>query len=129
MSIGYGIACIIIYSTNENINCTTKGISIIYCATPCLNGLIFGIKNKQGAIAYFSYIFLLSFPFNIAWSILGSVMLFKYSMNCVSNALWQVALSCLIFHWITIVFILWEIRNKYTRIPKITIPKKENIAL
>ena len=85
---------------------------------PSFNALVFGIKNKQGAIVYFSYLFFLNFPFNIAWSILGSVMLFKYSMSCVENALWQVALSCLIFHWITIIFILWEMKNKYTKIPK-----------
>ena len=123
-SLGYGIACIIIYSMNEYIDCTTKGISlqnwvlgsgIVYCITPGFNALIFGIKDKIGAIIYFSYMFFLYLPFNVAWSIVGSVMLFKYSMSCTDNPLWQMAVFSLVFHWITILFILWELRNKYIK--------------
>ena len=125
ISLAYGIASIIIYNMNKEINCTTEGIllqdwvlgsGLVYCIAVPLNATIFGIRNKYGAMIYYTYLFLLYFPFNIAWSIVGSVMLFKYSMNCVDNALWQMAISSLIFHWITILFISWEMISKCIKI-------------
>jgi len=120
-SLAYGIACVVIYSMYEDVNCTLKGIrlqnwvfgsGIAYCITPGFNALVFGIKDKIGAIIYFSYLFFLYLPFNVVWSIIGSIMLFKYSMGCTDNPLWQMAVFSLVFHWITIIFILWELKNK-----------------
>lgn len=127
LSFGYGIACMIFYSIFNQVNCTTSGIKIqdwiivcgvVYCVIPILHFSIFGLKYKIFAFIYYGYSFLLYLPFNIAWSIIGAVMLFQQSYLCleIANQIWVLTLTVLIFQWMTIVAILWEIYDKYRNV-------------
>lgn len=90
------------------------GCAIAYSIIPLLHLTIFGLKHKIGAILYYSYLYFLSFPFNISWSIAGSIILFRDSSICkdLQPSIWFTALSTLIFQWLTILATVIEIIGK-----------------
>lgn len=122
-TVTYAVICLLFYSSYENAQCTKSGIKIqnwvivcgiVYCFIPLIHFSVFGIKKKIFAFLYFFYSFILYLPFNIIWSVLGSVMLFENSYNCLIYAknIWILSLTILIFQWITIFSILWELYDK-----------------
>ena len=90
------------------------GSAIAYCIIPLFYSSIFGISHKIGAFMYFGFLFFLYLPFNISWSIVGSIILFRDSSYCreVYPSLWYISLSLLIYQWISILTISWEMKNK-----------------
>jgi len=119
----YAVICLLFYSRYEYVNCTDSGIKlqywlivsgIIYCFIPLIHFSIFGLKYKLFAFIYYFYSFVLYLPFNIAWSILGSVILFQRSYTCLLDYqnLWILSLCTLIFQWINIFSISWELYDK-----------------
>ena len=91
------------------------GSAIAYCIIPLFYISIFGISHNIGAFMYFGFLFLLYLPFNISWSIVGSIILFRDSNYCreIYPSLWYISLSLLIYQWISILTISWEMKNKF----------------
>ena len=120
----YAIICIIFYRI-FTMPCTTivflslqqwiLGCAIAYSTLIFLHLTLFGIRNKILAVLYYSYVYFLNLPFCISWSIVGSVVLFRDSPVCqdILSPLWSLALSCLIFQWVSLGFIAWEIITKF----------------
>lgn len=92
------------------------GSAIVYCIIPLFYISIFATSSTIGAFLYFSFLFFLYFPFNISWSIVGSIVLFRDSSYCreIYPNLWYISLSVLVYCWISILSILWEGKNKIT---------------
>lgn len=126
-SVGYAVTCIIIYSLYLNVECSNSniltlqnwvlGCGVAYCIMPVLHLSIFGIRNRVFSAIYYFYMFFLNLPFNISWSIVGAIILFRDSFPCQSLAspLYAVAFSGLIYQWVSIATILWEMKCKYSR--------------
>jgi hypothetical protein len=127
-SLGYAITCLIIYSSYSDIVCTNVnilslqnwifGCGIAYIILSIFHLSIFGIRKRVFSTIYYFYMFLLNLPFVISWNIIGSIILFRDSYSCIEKAspLWAVAISGLVYQWVSIITILWEMKCKYSRI-------------
>jgi len=126
-SVGYAVTCIIFYGLYLDVTCTENnilslqnwilGCGIAYCIIPVFHLSIFGIGNRFFSAIYYFYMFVLNLSFNISWSIVGAIILFRDSLPCqnLASPLFAVAISGLLYQWITIGTILWEMKCKYSR--------------
>lgn len=126
--VAYAVSSIIIYHFYLDVNCTSSinlislqqwllGFGIAFAIMPLFHMYVLLYHRKPFAIMYYSYVYFLSLPFNIGYSILGVIVLFRDSMPCLNSAspLFIDVLSSIISEWIFIVIIIFEIYHKYKR--------------
>lgn len=114
-SLLFSASCIAVYIIDYDKTCTISdimsmqqwllGCGIAYAILPLFHLTVFSIKTKYGAIHGY-YILLINLPFNIAWSFVGAIVLFRDSSHCMNLASWSMTLSGLIYQWITVLSIL-----------------------
>lgn len=110
----------IFYFLYPNENCSNSDIfpvqywllgNAIFFSFLLILGLsVFGDKYKFFAIVYDTML-ILELLFSITWSVLGAIILFRDSSNCLetNGSLWIFTLFSLIFYWINIIFLIWTL--------------------
>ncbi len=86
--------------------------AIYFTSSIGLNLFIFGNKYRIFAILY-DLNLIIEISFNIVWSVVGSVVLFKSNCIDINPNIWGFALFSLLFYWISIPFLAWAIITRY----------------
>jgi hypothetical protein len=118
--------CFVFYFLYPDLKCTNSNIlpiqdwllgSAIYLSILLILKLsIFGDKYSLFAVIHDTTLILELF-FNIIWSVLGSFILFRDSMNCLetNGAIWIFTLFTLVFYWINILLLIWTLIVKIVK--------------
>ena len=120
----FGASCIVFFVLFAENDCSSHlppypltvstwilGAAILFLSTLLLKLPIFWIDTKIGAFLYYFCLYFLTFPSNLAWSVIGGIVLFR--SNCFEEeSLWIFTLSTLIAEWLLIITHVWEIIQK-----------------